>query len=597
MRRLLTMSRAIIVCVLVLLPWSAMAQDSHGIAMHGEPKYPANFKHFDYVNPDAPKGGTMVLSRVGSFDSVNPFIIKGVPAQGSGLVYERLLVRSRDEPFTLYARIAKTVDMPEDRSSVTFTLRPEARFHDGTPILASDIAFTYRTLKEEGRTNHRLFYKEVSKVDILGSRKIRFSFRPGGNRELPMIIGLMPVLSEAYYKDIPFNRTTLVPPLGSGPYKLVSVEQGRSVTYRRVDDYWGRDLAINRGRHNIDVIRYDYYRDQVVALEAFKAGLIDLRHETDPGRWTTAYESASLTRGEIIKRTFSHSLPGGMKGFVFNTRRTIFKDRNVRRALAFAFNFEWINRNFFHNSYERTESYFSNSELAAEGLPSDAEINLLKPFQASIPPEVFSKIYSAPKSLGRGSDRQNYRTAIKQLRRAGWKLKNKRMIMPAGEPAKFEILLVNPRNERLALAYARKLNRLGIEASVRTVDSSQYQFRLNAYDYDMIIYWWDESLSPGNEQAFYWSSQSADTEGTRNYAGIKSPAVDALIQKLVSAKTRSELVTATRAMDRILQWGHYVVPLFHLPKDRVAYWNKFGFPLAPPLQGYQLDTWWHKIKK
>ena len=597
MRRLLTMTRAIFVCVLVLLPWPTMAQDSHGIAMHGEPKYTAGFKHFDYVNPNAPKGGTMVLSRVGSFDSVNPFIIKGVPAQGAGLTYERLLVRSRDEPFTLYARIAKSIDMPEDRSSVTFTLRPEARFHDGTPILASDIAFTYRILREEGRTNHRLFYKEISKVDILGPYKIRFSFCPGGNRELPMIIGLMPVLSEAYYRDIPFNRTTLTPPLGSGPYELASVEQGRSVTYRRVDNYWGKDLAINRGRHNIDVIRYDYYRDQVVALEAFKAGLIDLRHETDPGRWTTAYASTALTRGDIIKRTFLHSLPGGMKGFVFNTRRTIFKDRNVRRALAFAFDFEWINKNFFHNSYVRTESYFSNSELAAKGLPSESEADLLKPFQASVPPEVFSKIYSAPKTLSQGSDRKNFRTAINLLRNAGWKLEDKRMITPTGKPAKFEILLVNPRNERLALAYARKLNRLGIEVSVRTVDSSQYQFRLNAYDYDMIIYWWDESLSPGNEQAFYWSSQSADTEGTRNYAGIKSPAVDALIQKLVSAKTRSNLVTATRAMDRVLQWGHYVVPLFHLPKDRVAYWNKFEFPLPPPLQGYQLDTWWFNIKK
>jgi microcin C transport system substrate-binding protein len=597
MRRLLTMTRAIFVCVLVLLPWPTMAQDSHGIAMHGEPKYTAGFKHFDYVNPNAPKGGTMVLSRVGSFDSVNPFIIKGVPAQGAGLTYERLLVRSRDEPFTLYARIAKSIDMPEDRSSVTFTLRPEARFHDGTPILASDIAFTYRILREEGRTNHRLFYKEISKVDILEPHKIRFSFYPGGNRELPMIIGLMPVLSEAYYRDIPFNRTTLTPPLGSGPYELASVEQGRSVTYRRVDNYWGKDLAINRGRHNIDVIRYDYYRDQVVALEAFKAGLIDLRHETDPGRWTTAYASTALTRGDIIKRTFLHSLPGGMKGFVFNTRRTIFKDRNVRRALAFAFDFEWINKNFFHNSYVRTESYFSNSELAAKGLPSESEADLLKPFQASVPPEVFSKIYSAPKTLSQGSDRKNFRTAINLLRNAGWKLEDKRMITLTGKPAKFEILLVNPRNERLALAYARKLNRLGIEVSVRTVDSSQYQFRLNAYDYDMIIYWWDESLSPGNEQAFYWSSQSADTEGTRNYAGIKSPAVDALIKKLVSAKTRSDLVTATRAMDRVLQWGHYVVPLFHLPKDRVAYWNKFEFPLPPPLQGYQLDTWWFNIKK
>jgi len=588
-----------LVCLLagMCLPLSGAMADSHGIAMHGSPKYKPNFKHFDYVNPMAPKGGTLVLSRVGSFDSVHPFIIKGVPAQGSGLVYERLLVRSRDEPFTLYARIAKTVEMPEDRTSVTFALRPEAQFHDGTPILASDVAFTWRTFRDKGRSNHRLFYKEVAKVDVLGPRKIRFQFRPGGNRELPMIMGLMPVLSEGYYKNIQFEKTTLKPPMGSGPYKLETVDQGRSVTYRRVKNYWGKDLAVNRGRYNFGTVRFDYYRDQVVALEAFKAGLVDLRHEKDPGRWATGYASPAFAQGKIIKGEFSHGLPGGMKGFAFNTRRQIFKDRKVRQALAFAFDFEWVNKNFFHNSYARTDSYFTNSELAARGLPSAAERALLKPFQKSLPPEVFEKSYQPPHTDGKGSDRKGLRTAMKLLRKAGWKLQGKRMMTATGTLAKFEILLVNPRNERLALAYARKLRRMGIGVKVRTVDSSQYQFRLNAYDFDMIIYWWDESLSPGNEQAFYWSSGSADTEGTRNYPGIKSPAVDAMIKHLVSARTRSDLVTATRAMDRVLQWGHYVVPLFHLRKDRLAYRDKFGFPVPSPLQGYQLDTWWVKTDK
>ena len=588
-----------LVCLLVgmCLSLSVALADSHGIAMHGSPKYKPDFKHFAYVNPNAPKGGTLVLSRVGSFDSVHPFIIKGVPAQGAGLVYERLLVRSRDEPFTLYARIAETVEMPEDRTSVTFALRPEARFHDGTPIHASDVAFTWRTFRDKGRSNHRLFYKEVAKVDVLGPRKIRFQFRPGGNRELPMIMGLMPVLSEAYYKNIQFKKTTLKPPMGSGPYKLEAVDQGRSVTYRRIKNYWGKDLAVNRGRYNFGTVRFDYYRDQVVALEAFKAGLVDLRHEKDPSRWATGYVSPALAERKILKREFSHGLPGGMKGFAFNTRRQIFKDRKVRQALAFAFDFEWVNKNFFHNSYARTDSYFTNSELAARGLPSVAERALLKPFKKSLPPEVFEKFYQPPHTDGKGSDRKGLRTAMKLLRKAGWKVQGKRMMTAAGNAAKFEILLVNPRNERLALAYARKLRRMGIGVNVRTVDSSQYQFRLNAYDFDMIIYWWDESLSPGNEQAFYWSSGSADTEGTRNYPGIKSPAVDAMIKHLVSARTRSDLVTATRAMDRVLQWGHYVVPLFHLRKDRLAYRDKFGFPVPSPLQGYQLDTWWVKTDK
>lgn len=585
-----------IICLLVgvWVPFSVIAAETHGIAMHGEPKYKSSFKHFAYVNPNAPKGGTLVLSQTGSFDSVHPFIIKGVPAQGSGLVYERLLVRSRDEPFTLYARIAETVEMPEDRASVTFTLRPQARFHDSTPILASDIAFTWRTLRDKGRPNHRLFYKQVSKAEIIGPRKIRFLFRTNKNWELPMIIGLMPVLSEAYYKNHPFERTTLKPPMGCGPYKLEIVDQGRSVTYRRVKDYWGKDLAVNRGRHNFDTIRYDYYRDQVVALEAFKTGLVDLRPETDPGRWASGYASPALARGDIIKGMFSHGLPGGMKGFAFNTRRAIFKNRKVREALAFAFDFEWINKNFFHGSYARTDSYFTSSYLAARGLPSSNELTLLEPFRTTLPPEVFEKSYQPPHTDGSGSDRKGLRAAMKLLRQAGWKLKGKRMTTGAGALAKFEILLVNPRNERLALAYARKLRRMGIGVFVRTVDSAQYQFRLNAYDFDMIIYWWDESLSPGNEQAFYWSSQSANTEGTRNYPGIKSPAVDAMIKHLVSARTRSDLITAARAMDRVLQWGHYVVPLFHLPGDRLAYWNKFGFPVPPPIQGYQLDTWWIK---
>lgn len=565
----------------------------HAIAMHGKPKYPASFSHFDYVNPDAPKGGQLRLSRLGSFDSLNPFIIKGKPADGWRLVHERLLERSRDEPFTLYARVAQSVSVAKDRSWIAFRLRNAARFHDGSSITAADIEFSWQTLKQQGRPNHRLYYRQVRKIEVSGTRSIKFFFKSANNWELPLIIGLMPILSKQSFSKRAFNKTTLKSFLGSGPYKVDIVEPGRSIIYRRVADYWGRNLPFARGHYNFDTIRYDYFRDSTVALEAFKAGTVDLRVETDPTRWTFGYKSTALKQGEIKLQEFSNGRPEGMFGFAFNTRRAIFKNPSVRAALAHAFDFPWVNRTLYHGAYKRTASYFEKSELAANKPAGPLERKLLNPFRAQLKPDIFATPYKPPAGAGDGFGRENLKQAFKMLNQAGWQFRDGKMYVPeTNRPAQFEILLRQPRNERLALSFARKLRKLGINVKVRTVDTAQYQYRLNTYDFDMILYWWDQSLSPGNEQAFYFGSGAARTDGTRNYPGIQSPVVDAMIGHITAARDRTHLVAAARALDRVLQWGHYVVPLFHQPKDRVARWDKFGIPKKTPLYGFQLNAWW-----
>ena len=568
----------------------------HAIAMHGEPKYAAGFSHFDYANPDAPKGGTLRLSRLGSFDSLNPFIIKGKPADGWRLVHERLLERSRDEPFTLYARIAKSIDVAKDRSWISFQLRPEARFHDGSPITAQDVRFSWKILKQKGRPNHRLYYRQVAKIETPNPRSIKITFKAANNWELPLIIGLMPILSKQSFESRPFHKTTLKSFLGSGPYKVAKIEPGRSITYRRVDDYWGRELPFARGHYNFDNIRYDYFRDSTVALEAFKAGAVDLRVETDPTRWAFGYDSPALKRGAIKLREFSNGRPEGMFGFAFNTRRPIFKNQNVRAALALAFDFPWVNRTLYHGAYKRTASYFEKSDLAASAPAGPLEKNLLAPFRAQLPKDVFAAPYRPPAGAGDGFSRVNLKRALDELKQAGWQFRDGKMHISTRDgqaySAQFEILLRQPRHERLALSFARKLRKLGIGVKVRTVDSAQYQYRLNTYDFDMVLYWWDQSLSPGNEQAFYFGSGAARTDGTRNYPGIQSAAADAMIGHIIAARDRTQLTAAARALDRVLQWGHYVVPLFHQPKDRVAHWDRFGIPAKTPLYGFQLNAWW-----
>lgn len=579
--------------LLAALP--AAAEPAHGIAMYGDLKYKASFKQFDYVNADAPKGGELRLHALGGFDSLNPFIVKGQPAGASAMPFETLMVSSADEPFSEYGLIAETVETPPDRSWVVFTLRPEARFHDHSPILAQDVLFSFETLRTRGNPFYRAYYQSVAKVEALGERKVKFTFVPGENRELPLILGQMPVLSKAYWQNRAFDQTTLEPPLGSGPYRIESVDTNRSLVLARVPDYWGKDLAVNRGQYNFDRIRYDYFRDSTVALEAFKAGQYDIRQENESKKWAADYDFPAVKDGRVRKELFPNQRPTGMQAFVFNLRRAVWQKQAAREALTYAFDFEWTNKTLFYGQYSRTTSYFSNSELAATGLPSDAEKAVLEPLRDKIPESVFTEPFSVPSSGAEGGIRANLRKAAAILKEAGYVIKDGRLIdSQTGAPLTFEILLNQPIWERVALPFADNLKRLGITATIRTVDSAQYEERLRNFDYDMIVAVWGESESPGNEQRNYWGSAAADQPGSRNFAGIRNPAIDSLIEGLVAAGDREALVTRTRALDRVLLANHYVIPHWHIQADRFAFWNKFGYPATIPRQGMDTMTWWSK---
>ena len=564
----------------------------HGFAMHGDVKYPPNFQHFDYANPDAPKGGDVKLHAIGTFDSFNPYILRGVAAGAVGLTLDTLMAASGDEPFTEYCLVCKTIEVPADRSWVEFTLRPEARFNDGSPITADDVIWSFEALKTKGHPFWRSYYADVVKVEKLGEHKVRFTFKSGVNRELPLIVGQMPVFSKTWWSTRDFEKNSLEPPLGSGPYRIESFEGGRYVTLRRVPDYWAAKLPVNVGRYNFDTIRYDYYRDQTVALEAFKAGEYDLRTENQALAWATGYESPALSQGLIKKIEIPEHLTSGMQGYAMNLRRPVFQDRRVREALGEAFDFEWSNRTLFYGQYTRTRSYFDNSELAATGTPSPAELKLLEPWRGKIPDEVFAKEYDPPKTDGSGNIRDNLRVALRLLQEAGNKVENGVMTGPGGQKLSFEILLDNPQFERVTLPYVENLKRIGVAARVRTVDPAQYQKRMDEFDYDMTIAVFPQSQSPGNEQRGYWSSEAADLRGSNNLIGVKDPAIDAMVNLIVQAPTREDLVTRTHALDRLLQWGYYVVPHWHLAFVRVAYWDRFSRPKVTPLSGYDPTTWW-----
>ena len=571
----------------------AEAQD-HGIAMHGAPKYDAGFDHLDYVNPDAPKGGTIRLAVQGTFSSLNPFIIKGVPARGRQLTFESLMKRTWDEPFSLYGLLAESIEVPEDRSSALFVLRPEAKFHDGNPVTVDDVVFSWRTLRDLGRPNLQLYYRQVERVERPGPRSVRFVFDAmSRDRELPLIIGLMPILSKSYYLTVPFDETTMVPPPGSGPYRVETVDPGRSVSYRRDPDYWGRHLPVNRGQHNFDRVRYDYYRDGNTMMEAFSAGEYDVRFETSEKRWATAYEFPAVRDGRVKLEHQPHGRPSGMFAFVFNSRRAPFESPDVRHALAHAFDFDWVNETLLYGAYVRTQSVFANSELASRGLPHGDELTVLEPYRDLLPSEVFEQPYRP--AGGTGDVRADLMVALSILSEAGWVVRDGVLTHAVtGRPMTFEILLVDPRNEKIALAFARNLERLGADVTVRTVDTPQYQYRLNTYDFDVIMYRWGVSLSPGNEQAYYWGSAAATQEGTRNYAGLRNAAVDALIERMTRERERDAFVNTVRALDRVLLWGHHFVPLFHLNEDRVARWDRFGRPAVIPLYGVVTETWWDR---
>ena len=572
-------------------------ENAHAISMHGTPKYSADFKHFDYVNFDAPKGGPIKLHQIGSFDTLNNFILKGSPAVNLSQVHDSLLTQSFDEPFTMYGLVAESISVPEDRSWVIFKIRKEAKFHNGNPIRVEDIIWTLNTLKEKGHPFFKFYYGNVKTAEKISDNEVKFIFQGERNLELPLIIGQMKILSKKYWKD-KFEDVLLENPIGSGPYRVKNFKAGRTIEFERVDDYWGKNLPVNKGRFNFQKVIIEYFRDATVALEAFKSGDYDFRQENQAKRWANAYNFTAIENGHVKKESVKHEIPTGMQGFFINTRKEIFKDRVVRKALNYAFDFEWTNKILFFDQYKRTASFFSNSDLASSDLPSKEELELLDPFKNQLPNEIFNTIYENPINDGSGNVRKNLRIADKLLYDAGWIIKDgKRINKETGIPLKFTILLVSPEFERIALPYARNLKKIGIEAKVRTVDSAQYERRLESFSFDMTVVSLGQSLSPGNEQRDFWNSTSATINGSRNYAGVSSPAVDFLIDKIIAAKNREDLISATKALDRFLLFGYYVVPHWHIQNFRIAYWDKFGQPKINPKYDLGIDTWWYDSKR
>jgi microcin C transport system substrate-binding protein len=560
--------------------------------MHGDAALAPGFDHWTYTDPAAPKGGTLRYAVTGTFDTLNPHVVKGVPAAGLGYTYESLMVRSWDEPFTLYGLIAERADLAPDRSGIVFHLNPKARWHDGTPILADDVLFSEDVLKRLGTPNRRQFYERVRTTERIDDRTVRFVLAPDADgrydRELPLILGLMPIHQKAYWQGRAFEKTTLEPPMGSGPYRIASVEPWRRIVYERVRGHWAADLPVRKGLYNVDRIVFDYYRDDAVALEAFKAGEADIRREADPVKWATGYDGPALAEGRIVKLELPHHRPEYARGLVFNERRALFRDARVRRALGLTTDFAWIARTFYHDAVVRTASYYPNSELAATGVPEGREREILEGVRKDVPPGLFDRPYEPPS----GDARSGRRAAFELLAQAGWRLDGGRLKDAQGQPFAFEILLGDPSDERVAMEFARGLDRLGVGASVRTVDSAQYQSRVENFDYDMTIRAWISTLSPGNEQLYYFGSSAADQPGSRNYPGIRDPAVDALAGALGRAETRGELVTTVRALDRVLLWGDHMIPLFHTTADRLAVSARLRRPAVTPLYGAMPEAWW-----
>lgn len=585
------------VCGVLMGAGAARAGDvgAHAIAMHGAPKYAAGFQHFGFTDPTAPKGGRVVLGQTGSFDTLNPLIIRGEPVAGiREWVYETLMARSFDEPFTMYGLIAKTAEVPDDRSSVTFHIDPAARFSDGKPVTADDVIFSMEVLRERGRPNHRNSYKKVVRTERVSDLAVRFVFDASGDREMPLIMASMPVLPKHLLTPETFDRTTLVPLVGSGPYTIAAVDPGRSITYKRNPDYWGRDLPVNRGRFNFGEIRYEYFRDMSVQFEAFKSGVLSMRSEDDPKLWSSGYDIPAKRDGRMLMREVETGLPAGMSALAFNIRRPVFQDPRVRRGLLLLFNFEWVNKTLYHGLYKRTESFFERSYLSSVGKPADArERALLAPFPDAVLPEVMEGRARMPVSDGTGHNRENAREAFRLFSEAGYVIEGGRLIhKETRQPLGFEILAGSSVQQRLIASYVSDLAKLGINARLRVVDSSQYQSRLKDYDYDMIQTAWPSSLSPGNEQVFRWDSRNADVPGSFNFVGVKNPAVDAMIKRLLEAKDDQDFTSAVRALDRVLLSGTYVIPLFHASRQWVAHWKQVKGPDRFPLWGFSLDTWW-----
>jgi len=576
---------------------------SKSIAMHGAAKYTDDFTHLSYVNPDAPKGGTLTQSVIGNFDSLNPFIIKGSPAAGmaflgQSLIYDSLMEQSNDEAFSMYGLLAETIEYDTtDKSWVAFNINPAAQWHDGTPVTADDVVWSFNIFLEQGAPFFKAYYGDVTKVEATSKSRVKFNFANADNAELPLILSQLAILPKHYWEkpENDFTKTTLTPPLGSGPYKVSKVDAGRSITYTRNLDYWGKDLAINKGRFNFDTLKYDYYKDGNVALEAFFAGEYDVRQENVAKLWNTSYDAAPVKDGRITKEEINHKRPQGMQGFLYNTRKPIFKDIAVRKALSYAFDFEWSNKQFAYGSYKRSDSFFENSELAAPDTPPTGRVlEILEGYKDKLPAEIFTTRYTPPKTDGSGSLRANLRTAMKILDEAGYKLGDDgiRMHETTGQRLSFEIVDANPMFERWVLPFIANMKKIGVEASFRVLDPAQYQNRMNDFDYEMTIGSLPQSSSPGNEQRDYWSSAKADLSGGRNYIGVKDPVIDDIIERLIKAPSRTELIALTQALDYVLLSGYYLIPQWHIDHWRIAKWKKLAHPatmshLTPAIT----DTW------
>ena len=568
----------------------------------GDLKYPSNFAHFDYVNPNAPKGGEFRLHSIGTFDNLNPFVLKGTRLRGdaaialSGLPYDSLMVRALDEPDAMYGLVANRVEIAPDRSWVAFTMRPEARFNDGSPLTAEDVVFSYEILISKGAPQYRVILRDVESAVVESTHKVRFSFtKNAAKRDLPLTVAGIPIFSKAYYATRDFSKTTLNPPLGSGPYRITRVDQGRSLVYERVDDYWAKDLPVNRGRYNFETIRFDFYRDRNVAMEAFKAGEYDFREEYTSKTWATAYEFPAIEQGLVQRVSLPDESPASRQYFVLNQRREFFKDWRVRAALNHAFDFEWTNKNIFYGLYARTESLFQNTPMAARELPTPDEAALLEPYRDHLRQEIFTQVYEQPKTDGSGSNRHNLRIAMQLLKEAGYTIRDGKLTSSNGEPVTLEYLTFSPGFERVIAPLNRNLRRLGIEATIRIIDTAQYTNRLHEFDFDLTMAAFGTVATPGIGERALWGSDVANSPGTINYAGIADPVVDALIEKIGNAADRPSLEAAARALDRVLLWNLYVIPAWFNDSNNIAYWDKFAGPgkaaKYDPYFGY-LDTWW-----
>jgi microcin C transport system substrate-binding protein len=584
---------ALLALVSATLPAWASVEITHALALRSTPKYPANFQHFDYVNPDAPKGGDVRLEAMGTFDSLNGLIDKGNAADGLGQIYDTLTTRAEDEPSSYYGLLAERIEQdPADHSWIIYDLNTKARFSDGAPVTTQDVVYTFNTVLHDGSSEYKQYYKDIAKVEALDKTRVKFTFKVKDNQELGLIVGELPILPQHYWIKHKFTSGGLDIPVGSGPYVISKIDAGRSITYTRNPNYWGQDLAVNRGLHNFNSITYIYYRDLTVALEGFKAGQTDFRAENKAKSWAVEYEFPARKNGWVKKLEQPNGNPVGMQAFVFNQRRPEFQDVRVREALDNAYDFEWQNRTLFYGAYTRNNSFFANSDLASTGLPSKDELALLEPFRKQLPPELFTTPFANPKTDGSGNNRQNLLKAQQLLEAAGWSMRNNQLVDKNNTPFTFEILLAQPELERIAQPFVQNLARLGIQAHIRTVDTSQYIERLRKYDFDMIVGGWGESLSPGNEQYGFWGSKAADIPSSRNIGGIKNPAVDALINQVIAASTRDQLVQRVHALDRVLLWNYYVIPQFYIGIYRLAYWDFFDRPAVAPKYGDGFDSWW-----